>query len=69
MKDDSQLHPSHSCWDKGGMVDGHIHVIHPGTIFGYTEKLAERKETSLSPPQDPGNETVDPVAGERKKAA
>ena len=47
---DSQLCPSHSCWDKGGMVDGHIRVVHPGTVFfGYTENWQREKRHPLSP--------------------
>ena len=31
---DSQLCPSHSCWDKGGMVDGHVHSLVVSLLLG-----------------------------------
>lgn len=54
------------------MVDGHIRVIHPGTIFGYTENWQREERHPFLPAidynraQEPVNETVSPAGRERK---
>lgn len=70
---DSQLCPSHSCWDKGGMVDGHIRVVHPGTDFLVILKIGrEKRDIPFLPAidhnraQEPGNETASPAGREEK---